>query len=297
MEKDDLFPSLEDLQPTELLIDYQDEDISILDNVKDFAHLKDTKIPKHVVVLGIKGTMTLSVDNRHLSLSSNELLMCPERAYITDVKMTSGFECKICTFTDRILQDCLHNNVNLWNNAVYIRKINHITLQPESVDFIQHLCEALRFLINDHNRPYKKEKIQALIGVLLLSLCSLLYEEMSENSIPIGDISRKEIIFHDFLRRISKEGNKMRSVDEYAEQMHISSRYLANVCKAISGKTASSWIEDFVMEEIRRYLRTSNMSIKEIAAVLSFPNLSLLGKYVKRKTGLSPRELRKTLRQ
>jgi AraC-like DNA-binding protein len=52
------------------------------------------------------------------------------------------------------------------------------------------------------------------------------------------------------------------------------------------------WINEYVMEDIRYYLKETPLTIKEISTTLGFPNLSFFGKYTKRNLGMSPKEYR-----
>ena len=65
--------------------------------------------------------------------------------------------------------------------------------------------------------------------------------------------------------------------------------------KTVSGKTAGQWITTLVMVEIKTLLQNTNLSIKEIAQEMNFPNQSFLGKYFKNVEGISPSDFRKGL--
>ena len=82
----------------------------------------------------------------------------------------------------------------------------------------------------------------------------------------------------------------------YAEELHVTPKYLSTTCKNVSGKTANIWINQFVVKDICQLLRYSEMSIKEISEHLNFPNLSFFGKYVKSHLGVSPKEYRQQIR-
>lgn len=67
-----------------------------------------------------------------------------------------------------------------------------------------------------------------------------------------------------------------RKVEFYASKLFVTSKYLSTVIKNVTGKTASDWIEDVLIEEIQYELKHSNESISEIAFKLNFPNISFL---------------------
>ena len=51
--------------------------------------------------------------------------------------------------------------------------------------------------------------------------------------------------------------------------------------KEISGKTAGEWIDSLVVLEAKALLKSSELSIQEIADELHFANQSFFGKYFK----------------
>ena len=85
---------------------------------------------------------------------------------------------------------------------------------------------------------------------------------------------------------------KRRPINEYASELAITPKYLTMLCLKYSNKTASQWIIDYTLEDIRFYLRSSNLSIKEISAKLGFANMSHFGSYVRKHLGMSPSEFR-----
>ena len=64
------------------------------------------------------------------------------------------------------------------------------------------------------------------------------------------------------------------------------------LCLKYSGKTASEWVAQYTVEEIRFFLRSSHLSIKEISARMGFSNMSHFGSYVRKHLGVSPSEYR-----
>lgn len=92
---------------------------------------------------------------------------------------------------------------------------------------------------------------------------------------------------------ISASNNIERSVKFYADKLYVSPKYLSMITKKVSGRTAYEWITGQVVAEIDYQLRYSDLSIKEIANNMQFPNLSFFGRYVKEHLGASPTEYRK----
>jgi AraC-like DNA-binding protein len=64
------------------------------------------------------------------------------------------------------------------------------------------------------------------------------------------------------------------------------------VVKAVSGRTAGSWIDGYVILAAKVMLRSSANTIQEVSVALNFPNQSFFGKFFKQHVGISPREYR-----
>lgn len=104
---------------------------------------------------------------------------------------------------------------------------------------------------------------------------------------------RSNILFKRFLDLLACTEVKKRSISYYAGKLCVTPKYLSTVCKKVSGKTAFEWINDYVVEDIKYFLKYSNKSIKEISEHQDFPNISFFGKYVKTHLGTSPTDYRK----
>ena len=84
-----------------------------------------------------------------------------------------------------------------------------------------------------------------------------------------------------------------RSLGFYAGKLCITPKYLSLISKDVSGRSAGEWIDQYVVLEAKTLLKSTRMSIQEIADVLNFANQSFFGKYFKHHTGISPKEYRK----
>ena len=94
--------------------------------------------------------------------------------------------------------------------------------------------------------------------------------------------------FNQFMKELARHYMQHRSVGFYAAQLHLTPKYLTTIIRKTTGRTASDWIDDYVVLEAKNLLKYSTMSIQEVAYYLSFPNQSFFGKYFKEHTGLTP---------
>ena len=293
--QDDIYrPQIGDKSTPRPQPDYEDGDVFIFNQFRDISAKKTIALPLNIIIICTQGRMQLDVNARTLVVESSNILICPTNTILSNELFSSDFECKVMGITDRFLQAFLHSNINIWNETLYINKVNIIEAKISDSIFYQHLYEMIRLLIDHEQGPYHKEMMQLLVGETLLGICSILSKN-SNDSLTV-DSPRAEVLFHKFIHLVSSNKIKRQPVEYYARNLRITPQYLSLIRQRTSGKTALHWTEDHAMEDVRYYLRNTDLSIKEIAHTLGFPNLSFFGKYIKRRYGVSPKVYRKQLR-
>lgn len=138
---------------------------------------------------------------------------------------------------------------------------------------------------------------------LLLSLAEglfyeLLYDYFSNSqSLQPKEQDSKDRIFQTFLMSLFRNYKREREVSFYAAEQCLSPRYFSSIVKEKSGHSALQWIIQMVISSARQVLRSSDLSIKEIAMEFNFPSQSFFGKYFKQYVGVSPKEYRRQVRK
>jgi YesN/AraC family two-component response regulator len=105
-------------------------------------------------------------------------------------------------------------------------------------------------------------------------------------------INQSDYTFREFTRLLQQYPHK-REVQWYAKQLDITPKYLSEICKDRSGKSAGEWIADVTVSELKHYLRNTTLPIREVARVMEFPNASFFCQYTKKHTGMTPNHFRK----
>jgi len=86
------------------------------------------------------------------------------------------------------------------------------------------------------------------------------------------------------------------TVQFFADKLNVTPNYLSDTIKHHSGKSALTIIHDFVIEEAKKLLSTSNITVSEISYQLGFEYPNYFSRLFKRKTNLSPTEYRKSVK-
>lgn len=77
-----------------------------------------------------------------------------------------------------------------------------------------------------------------------------------------------------------------------AEKLHISSRYLTDVLKQETGKTALELIHLFLIAEAKNMLTEGDLNISEISHLLGFENTTYFSRLFKKEVGITPNQFK-----
>lgn len=99
-------------------------------------------------------------------------------------------------------------------------------------------------------------------------------------------------LFNRFMMLLEKDYKISRDVNYYAEQMNISSKYLTNIVNQVTGHTPKTIIDQYVILQLKMYLKRTTQSIKEMAWEFHFADVSFFCRYFKKHTGLTPQQIR-----
>lgn len=180
-----------------------------------------------------------------------------------------------------------------------------------SIDFISHLynyhiSEPLvknstfnHFFLEQVTKELKSEETYAQKEIVakILELYLLRLERYAHKE-PLKKLNRKhQTLFIKFKDLVEKNYTKTRNVKDYADQLHISSKHLNQIVRAVTLNTAKHFIDQYVVLEIKRIIFSSRVSLKEVAYQNGFDEVTNFTKFFKRNTGLSPKEFKSTVQE
>lgn len=108
----------------------------------------------------------------------------------------------------------------------------------------------------------------------------------------VDSINKQEVIAYRFILALHENYSHERSVSWYASEANLSPGHFTTLIKAATGRTPSEWIATVTTTYAKLLLEKRDMSIKQIAAELNFPEQFTFRKYFKQHTGTSPKEYR-----
>lgn len=154
--------------------------------------------------------------------------------------------------------------------------------QPTVELFIASMREVLRHTDN----PNRLEAVQNLIRAFFLSMPQL------KKSPHMAQSHKEELMFR-FLNVLQNNFRSERTIDFYAKSLCLSSKHLSKVVKQVSGRTVHDWVDDYVITEAKALLRSTDLTVTQVADALGFASQPLFTKFFRRVAGVNPSDVRK----
>lgn len=264
--------------------------------IEDFKKMEDTPpVVRTEVILAIlclKGKGRLDLDGETHSIEADDLLVCHPNIVIGKSMVSFDLEFRCIAMSPTYIRQLVGIADNSWDVLKFLEKSPVIHLRHEETEVFCQYYDLILSRLTGEPKHHQKELTDALLLAFLYE-----FHDTMERFVQLKPptYSSNERLFKDFVEVLTSSYPKPRMVTWYADRLHITPKYLSAVCKETSGHTASDLINEYVMKDVLYLLRKSEMSIKEIVNELDFPNLSFFGKYVKRYTGLSPKQYREQL--
>lgn len=249
------------------------------------------KINAFVFILCKNGSMKIMVNLKEYTLTKGMILICHPNNII-QIDHNEFFEISGLIAAPDFLDNVHIRFVNLASLFMRVNNMASLRLEEESIMLLSKFFNLIKDIITDKESEHKVEIVKALGIAMFDKLYDIISEDsgMQLNGAVVQN--RRSIIFKQFIKNVSDHHCVERAVSFYAAKICVTTRYLSAVIKKISGKSAAEWIDEYVILEAKNLLKSSDMSIQEVAYTLNFKTQSFFGKYFKHLTGMSPKEYR-----
>lgn len=273
------------------MIDFIGNDFAIFDSIKDIPLSScPTRLNAACFIVCLKGRCKMNINLQDYELSEGMMGIVLPDQIVQQEKCVEEFSGLFIAISKGFIDGGLSSIQQLFPLFFLIKERPCVKLTPENLQSFREYHSLLWSKVKLKDNPFRTEIAQGLLLALFYEIYAIYQgHDVQEHVFK----NRKEDLFERFLRCISESYKEERSVSYYADKMFLTSKHLSTVVKEVSGKTAGEWIDDLVVLEAKALLKSSEMSVQEIADELHFSNQSFFGKYFKHHTGVSPKEYRK----
>ena len=175
----------------------------------------------------------------------------------------------------------------------YMRKNFSTPLCNEECQRFIHFCHILIYRINLPRNLFRRESIMQLLRVFYWDI--YVAYKRNPKAAELVKYTRKEKLLFDFFCLVIEFHTVSRDVAFYAQKMCVSAKHLTMVITDMSGRSAKDWIIEYSILEIKALLRDSDLEIKEVASRTNFQSNSVMTRFFREHTGMTPSEYRERI--
>ncbi len=235
-----------------------------------------------MIVLCHSGHSCVTIDGKNHLLSAGNVLILPEK-HIIRIERNAEPMTKSVLFvsTDFILDMPSPIDTDIF---VYSRFAPVISVSEERMEDYR---SYFRFIEKERREDgkYRKHIIRSLIYALFLELTA----EFEQHYDVGSDCKIKDESLSDaFFRLLAANFREHRSVSWYAESLNLTPKYLSGVIKEHTGRTILDWIHTSVTIEAKMLLKTSGMTVQQVADHLNFSSASAFVQFYRKHSGVTP---------
>ena len=269
------------------------KETAVWNKIVFYDSLEDSRSARyadHILhILCTEGNMSFTFQEVRYNVVSSDYVIVTNPALASDFSASDDFDAIIMSLSDSFVTSmALQSNYGI---------IGHLSLLQNPVMKLSghdyRICLEdlwkLRERMNETSHLFREEMLGHLLLVHILDL----YDIHARNRTELPASERNADLLRRFVELLyHKEYIQNRNLSYYASLLYITPHYLTEVCKKVSGKPATYWIDRFTTHEIARLLRQKEIPLKDIADQMNFSSLSHLSRYVQKQMRMSPSEYR-----
>jgi AraC family transcriptional regulator, transcriptional activator of pobA len=237
--------------------------------------LQPERHDRHSFFLLEEGSVMMEIDFQQYEIVAPSVIyMHPDQVH----RIITFKEVIVCAWA--VTNESLHPEYLKWLED--ITPVAPMPLENEAFSLISaavSLC--IRFSQREKDQLYHallKDHINALAGLVISSY----FEQRTSK------LSRPEAVTKAFRETLALHFTSLKRPAEYAQQLNISTAYLNECVKNVTGFPVSHHIQQRVVLEAKRLLHHTSQSLKEIASSLGYDDYGYFSRLFTKVAGVAP---------
>lgn len=242
----------------------------------------------HTLIFISSGLHVMKLGYQEYTSTDNEIIVIPAGQIFSLENINNIHKGFICQFHPDILIG-KYGSREMINEFDFMKISGNpkITLDVNDVPDITAILKRL-------HKEYS-ETSSANLNIVQSYLITLFYE-MNKNSVKSAkSISAAEVITNKFKELIYTNIKTHHQVNYYASLLNVTPNHLNKSVKAITNKTAATWIDETILLEAKYLLFQTSLSVSEIAMQVGHEDHSYFSRFFKKFEGITPVQYRKLI--
>ncbi|PHR83356.1 MAG: 4-hydroxyphenylacetate catabolism regulatory protein HpaA [Colwellia sp.] len=251
------------------------------------VHHHDRFYQLHVI---LTGTVHVHLDETSYVVQAPMLFLTPPtipHAFITD----NNAKGHVITARQQLIWQLMETMVaSGWDKSNFMTTPLCVPLVPKANKNAVHLLQLLSFIAEESLQSGVEHDfaLKALLQLILIDILRLADKSHPQQKTRKDDIR----IFHRFNQLIEAHYKEHLTLNKYAEKINITEARLNEVCRRLAGLPSKRLIMDRLIQEARRLLSFSSVSISEIGYELGFKDPAYFARFFRKNAGVTAKKYR-----
>ena len=236
-----------------------------------------------------QGEMSLMNGSTTLSFSKNDIYTYYPGSLLHINDVSDDFEAISLMVDEQMAHSAQAFRNLLQASMIPLSKFgkSKISLTSEDASRVQTVMLLISEYISQ-SLPLKNEILEMLYSVFIDDLISIQAFEKARFAIS----KQTEEIFISFYALLQKNYIEQHHIGFYADALNITTTYLSRIVKSLSGRTVVECIDEMLAVEAVWLLKSTPLTVAQIADRLNFSTSAAFDKFFKRMRGCTPLSVR-----
>lgn len=238
-----------------------------------------------MMVLCEDGSAVLEGNMQRVTLTKGSRLLGAKVFQTKILEVSPDFQAWVLLVADSFSRDITVGMPFEKLGNLVARPVKQVT-DDQEWELLIHLMKCLYMYDTMRGGKHTFEVTGCIFRSMLLVMVESETEENGDTKVKMYTMA--DTYFRDFVHLVSEHSDKEHEVAFYANRLNITTKYLSDICKQKTEKGAKELISEILISKLKREIRLSGLSLKEIAYKYAFADQSSMGKFFRKMTGLSP---------
>ena len=250
------------------------------------------KIKAGLFLLCVEGSVTVSINLSRYRVNKYDFVTLVPNNFIQFHEISDDARFYLAGFSSEFM-----TNINFIKSTMgFLPVITEHPIMPLDEQVAQLYIDGYRLLLRTQSLTpnhslVNKDLIIAYLTIFMQGTAELYKNHSNWTN---GVRTRTNEIYRKFIQLVVEHYTTEHSVSFYAAQLNLSLPHFCTTIKKAIGLTPLEIISSIITMDAKAQLRSTDLTVKEIAFSLGFNNLSFFNKYFRQHTGMTPQEYRRT---
>ncbi|MEO3245504.1 helix-turn-helix domain-containing protein, partial [Parabacteroides distasonis] len=249
------------------------------------------KIKAGLFLLCVEGSVQASINLAKYTINKYDFVTLVPSNFIQFHEISDDARFYFAGFSSEFM-----TNINFIKSTMsFLPVITEHPIMPLEESVAQLYIDGYRLLIRAQSLSPSYSMVNKNLVIAYLTIFMQGTAELYKNHShwTNGIRTRTNEIYRKFIQLVVEHYTTEHSVSFYAAQLNLSLPHFCTTIKKAIGLTPLEIISSIITMDAKAQLRSTDLTVKEIAFSLGFNNLSFFNKYFRQHTGMTPQEYRR----